>query len=62
MNFAWPVALAFVGMCAAIAYATVNTPTGKSAQVVCFEQHGRWVPSNWGDSHATCEFPSAAKQ
>lgn len=62
MNLAWPAAAAFVGMCAAIAYAVVNTPAEKSAQVTCIEQRGKWIASNWGPSNSTCEFQPVAKQ
>lgn len=57
MNYAWPAALAFASMCAAIAYGTVYSPPGpKSAQIVCIEQRGKWVGSGWGPGHGTCEF------
>ena len=60
MDFAWPAAAAFVGMCAAIAYANVHAPEPKTAQVVCIEQRGKWVPSGWGMPLGTCEFSPAA--
>ncbi len=63
MNYAWPAAFAFVGMCIAVAYAVVNGPPAeKSPQIVCFEQHGKWIPSGWGTLNATCEFPTAASK
>lgn len=59
MNWAWPAAFAFVGMCAAMAYATVYAPVEKHPQVICIEQRGKWVRGGWGI--ATCEFPPAEK-
>jgi len=60
VNYAWPAAVAFIGMCAAIAYAAVYTSEPKSAQVACIEQHGHWIPSTFGGAiHSTCEFPAA---
>lgn len=64
MNYAWPAALAFAAMCAAVAYAMVHTPPSpphKDAQIVCFEQRGKWVGGGWGGSLAgTCDFSATA--
>jgi hypothetical protein len=59
MNWAWPAAFAFVGMCAAIAYANVYAPPERDARVVCIEQRGKWVSSAWGMSYSTCDFSTA---
>lgn len=62
-HYAYAAALAFVGMCAAIAYAAVNappTPPKKDAQIICMEQRGKWVGSGWGGGLSTCEFPAAS--
>jgi hypothetical protein len=56
-HWAWPLAFAFVGMCATIAYYNVYAP--KDAQIVCIEQRGKWVAS-WSMHRSTCEFPTAA--
>lgn len=63
MNYAWPAAFAAIGIAAAIAYAAVHGPQEKTPQIVCIEQHGKWVGSGWGDRSSTCEFPTTtAKQ
>jgi len=57
MNYAWPAAVALVGMCAVVAYATIND--SEEEEVVCIEQHGRWVSGGAGID-GTCEFPCAS--
>lgn len=59
MNYAWPAAIAFIGMCFAIAYANTHAQPPKDAQVACIEQHGKWV-RDWWDG--TCEFPPTASR
>lgn len=54
-NIAWPIAVAFVGMCFAIAWANVATPPQKTAHALCIEQRGLWHHfGSW------CEWPKAA--
>jgi hypothetical protein len=54
---AWPIAA--VGMCAAVAYATVKASSKKTPEIACIEQHGRWVSGGAGMS-GTCEFACAS--
>src|SRR5262249_58717425 len=46
MNYAWLAAVALVGMFAVVAYATIND--SEEEEVVCIEQHGRWVSGGAG--------------
>ena len=40
-HLAWAAAFAFVGLCAAVAWSTVNVPPVRDAQIVCIEQRGK---------------------
>lgn len=51
MNYAWAIAFAFVGMCFAIAYATVHAPPQENPKVTCIKMRGAW-----SQFYQTCTF------
>jgi hypothetical protein len=52
----WPLAFAFVGMCAAIAYVNAHAPLQEDPKVLCTKMRGEW--SGWSGS---CIFSKQAE-
>jgi hypothetical protein len=58
---AYALAIAFVGMCFAIAYGTAMTPPSRDPRVTCIDQRGEWVPG-WTNLSGTCRFQPTAQR